>query len=220
MKNLRFFPSLPAFAGLVLAIATPAMADFIVVQTFRGGSGDQANMTTLAGQTFTTGSLGSNTRLSSIALVGPATISQGDIGNGFTGPFRVRVWNWTADAETWAPGTLLAESDNLVTILDGDQTVVANFSSGLLADNTVYGFSFTNESNVDHASFRMGLTASTGAGNTGGPLGASGKLFHNGGNPSFGDNRELAFTVTSIPEPTSLAVMGMGTLLMASRRRR
>ena len=196
----------------ILAVsAFAANAATVVVSTTRGGNGDQANMTTLAGQTFTTSTLGSDTQLSTIDLVGPNT----GTGTDPLGPFTVKVWVDTdGDATTWDPGTLIAASTSTIVIPTGNGTVTANFSSGTLADNTVYAFSFTSGA-VDHATFRMGLTAAT----TNGPLGTSGKLFHLGGNPSFGDNRELAFTVTTVPEPAA-AVLGLAGLGLILRRRR
>lgn len=197
--------------AILAATSLVANAATVVVSTTRGESGDQANMLGQAGQTFTTGTLGVDTLLSTIDLVGPATIAGADP----VGPFTVKIWtDIDGDATTWDPGTEVAASTNTVTIPAGDGTVTALFNSGTLSDSTVYVMSFTSGA-TNHASFRMGLTAPT----TNGPLGTTGKLFHQGGNPTFGDNRELAFTVTTIPEPTSLALLGLGGLALLRRRR-
>jgi MYXO-CTERM domain-containing protein len=197
--------------AILAASSFAANAATVVVSTTRGGSGDQANMSSQAGQTFTTSTLGSDTQLSSIDLVGPNT----GVGADPLGPFTVKVWTDTdGDATTWDPGSLVASSISTIVIPTGNGNVTANFSSGTLADNTVYAFSFASGA-TDHATFRMGLTASA----TNGPLGTSGKLFHLGGNPSFGDNRELAFTVTTVPEPAT-GLLGLAALGLVLRRRR
>ena len=179
-----------------IMLSAASMQAAIVVQTVRGGAGDQANLSATdpteflgAGQTFTSGVLGLETLLSSVDLVMPNTV-----GGDPLGPFTIEIWtDFDNDATTFDPDTLVASSVNQITIVGGNVTLTANFNSGNLADNTVYLLSFNDGVN-NHSSFRMGLTANTGPG---GPLGSTGKLFQNGGDPAFGDNRELAFTVTT-----------------------
>lgn len=192
-------------------LATGVQAATTVVTVPRGGTGDQANFAANAGQTFTTGTLGTDLFLSTIDLVGPNTAG----GTDPVGPFTVKLWtDIDGDAETWDPGVEVAVSLNTITIPVGNGTVTANFGNDLLVDNTVYLLSFTNGS-TDHAEFRMGLSAPE----AGGPLGTSGKLFSNEANPAFGDNRELAFTVTTIPEPSSALLGGIGLLAFLRRKR-
>ena len=204
----------------MLAASAMSVQSAIVVQTTRGGPGDQANLSATsgststlgAGQTFTSGALGIETLLSSVDLIMPNTTGGADP----NGPFTVEIWtDLDNDATTFDPGALVAASDNQITIVGGNVTLTANFSSGLLTDNTVYLLSF-NDGVDSHSSFRMGLTTDNN------PLGSTGKLFQNGGDPAFGDNREIAFTVTTtaVPEPSSAALLGLGTLALIMRRRR
>jgi len=197
-----------------LILSTSLANAATVVTVARGGNGDQANFAANSGQTFTTSVLGTDTFLSTIDLVGPNTTAVAEP----LGPFTVKLWtDIDGNAETWDPGAQVAASSNLVTILGGNQAFTANFSGETLADNTVYLLSFTSGT-TDHAAFRMGLSAPGGNG----PLGSTGKLINNTGTPTFGDNRELAFTVTTtaVPEPSSTALLGLGGLALLLRRRK
>lgn len=198
-----------------LAATTLAANAAVVVSTIRGGTGDQAEFIGNSGQTFTTAILTEN-KLTSIEFIGPSTAPA----TGSLGPFTVKLWtDIDNDATTWDPGTEVAVSTNLVTIPGANGAFSALFSNQVLSDNTVYTLSFTTDNGlvtqVDHAAFRMGLTAANN------PLGSTGKLFYNTGNPPFGDNREIAFTVnTAIPEPSSTALLGLGGLALILRRRK
>ncbi len=196
--------------AILAASALGASASTVVVSVPRGANGDQADFKVNSGQTFTTGLLGTDTLLSSIDLVGPNTSTAVS-----RGPFTVKIWtDLDGDATTWDPGLEVAASDNTVTIPIANASVTANFSSGILADNTVYLMSFS-AGGSDHVAFRMGLSAPGGTG----PLGSTGKLFDNMGNPGFGDNRELAFTVNSVPEPATVLLGSLGLLALLRRRR-
>lgn len=198
---------------LAIAVTTAmASAATVVVSVPRGGSGDQANFRVNSGQTFTTGALGADTLLSSITFVGPSAV----VGSDPLGPFTVKIWVDTdGDATTWDPGSLVAASTQTITLAGDNTSVTASFNSGILSDETVYLISFSSGGN-DHVAFRMGLSTSEPTG----PLGNSGKLFDNMGSPGFGDNRELAFTVTTIPEPASMLLSGIGLLALFRRQRR
>lgn len=197
--------------AFLTAATVAASASTVVVSVPRGASGDQANFSTNSGQTFTTGSLDTDTILSTIALVGPNTAG----GTDPVGPFTVKLWTDTdGNATTWDPGTLVASSTNTITIPAANGTVIANFAGGTLSGNTVYLISFSSGAS-NHVAFRMGLSAAGGTG----PLGSTGKLFNNTGSPAFGDNRELAFTVTTVPEPSAALVGGLGILSLLRRRR-
>ena len=209
MRNLRFFLSLPAIAGLALALTTPATADLVIFDT--SPVNNQANLTAAAGQTFTTpdaATLGANVYLKSIEQFGP-TASAGE-----NMTYGMQLWTNNAAPETWAPDTLLATT-GVQTILE-NESFVFDFTpfSVLLNPNTVYAIRFVDE-NGDAIGVRIGLQG----GNNG--LGAAnGSLFSAGTTPFSNGFDSAMIITTAIPEPTSLAVLGVVSLLTLSRRRR
>lgn len=183
----------------------------VVVSTSSSGGGAQANL--VLTQTFTSGSLGTETLLSTIGIYGPSSTP-----NGTLGPFTVELYlDADSDPLTQGLGTLVASSTNTITFAStGNVQEIANFSGGILTDNTVYALIFTSGTPGTPVSARVGLNGAT----PGGILGTSGALF-DGASLPFSNQYELAFNVNTIaiPEP-SAALLGSFGLLTLLRRRR
>ncbi len=194
--------TLAALAATTLA----ANAATTIVNT--GNANNQGDLLTAAGQTFTTGILGTDSMLSMVSVQGPQSLRNPLSPNTYT----AKVWLDTdGDATTWDPGTLVATSTNSGSFDTVDAFVTFNFSNEQLNDNTVYVLSFTNGTD-DHAAFRAGVT-NAGSGYAGGAV------FQNG-SPAYGGSYDLAMQVTTVPEPSSAALLGLGGLALILRRRK
>lgn len=193
------------FAALGLSLA-PASAATTLIDT--SPPNNQATLAALAGQTFTTPAMGAENQLTTITIVTPATIFDADP----TGPYTLKVWANDGDFNTWAPAALVATSTNSASLVPaGNQPVAFQFSGEILADDTVYLFSFSNESE-DHVSFRAGLTNEVGL------RLEDGALFAGGAQP-FGGVFDVSFQLDVIPEPSTALLGGIGLLGLLRRRR-
>jgi hypothetical protein len=203
MKILR---SLLAFtATLSLASATQAA---IIIDTTPANN--RANMSTQAGQTFTTGTLGTDNLLDSITIITASLVGAGDP----IGPFTLKLFTDTdGNFATWDPGTEVAASTNSASLPAGNQSVTFNFALDTLSDSTVYVMSFNNGTS-DHAAFRAGIT------NAAGVVLTDGALFSSGTQP-FAGTYDLSFQVNAVPEPAtaSLALLPLVTAAAFLRRR-
>lgn len=192
------------FFALVLTcfLSAESIAD-IVVDTLPANN--QANLSPDAGQTFTTGILTLN-GLGAIEIEGPQNSATGTV-------FGLELWTDTdQDHSTWDPGTLVATATNTSAFSNGVITTF-NFSGEVLADNTVYGFTYTDGAG-NRILARMGLTNANAISN--------GTLF-GGGTQQFGDAFDTAMrisTINAIPEPSSITLIGVGFLAWVVRRRR
>ena len=204
MKILRSL--LAVTATLSLASATRAA---IIIDTTPANN--RANMDAQAGQTFTTGALGTDNLLDSITIITASLIS----GTDPVGPFTLKLFTDTdGDFETWDPGTEVAASTNTASLTPaGNQPVTFNFALETLSDNTVYVMSFNNGTS-DHAAFRAGIT------NAAGVVLTDGALFSSGTQP-FGGAYDVSFQVNAVPEPATaaLALLPLATAAAFLRRR-
>jgi len=200
----RFSLCLLACLGVGLRVAAAGT----IINTSPGNN--QANMTSQAGQTFTTPTLGVENLLSTIAVNTRNAFSTGDP----TGPFTLKLFVDTdGDYTTWDPGTLVATSTNSAALTPALRTLVTyTFSNEPLSSSTVYAVSFNDGSN-DHAAFGSSVT------NAGGVALTSGALF-SGGTQPFGGAYDMAFQVVTVPEPGTLAAIGLAALSAAGWYRR
>lgn len=204
-------------ATLVAAVAFTGVASAGVIvdtssandrATFSPADATAANAAT---QTFTTGVLGAETNLVSIELEGPRDNPDGAADNILT----LQVWT-DADnnAATHGLGVLLGTSTNSGAVglssQDFSGTFTYTFSGVTLADNTAYAFIVVDGAgNAQQA--RWGLTNVNDL--------ADGTLFVNGAE-QFGGNFDSSMQIiTNVPEPGSLALLGLGGLAMLRRRR-
>jgi len=92
-----------------LALAALATSSFaanaaVIIDTLPANN--QANLAADAGQTFTTGILGSENALTTIEIEGPQA-------TGAVGPFTLELWtDADGDHSTWGTGSLIATSDS------------------------------------------------------------------------------------------------------------
>ncbi len=181
--NTLFPRNLSGSLGFLLLSSLGASAGDVVDTT---PPNNQAGMSSQAGQTFTTGVLGAEDKLSNITIITAAGSGAG------TGPFTLKIFNDVdQDFQTWDPGTEIAASTNTASLTPfGNTAIVFNFSAEELQDNTVYAFSF-NDGTIDHAGFRAGLT------NAGGVAIADGALFSGGAQP-FGGAFDVSCIISTI----------------------
>lgn len=193
--------------SLLLTAALSTSASAVTIVDTITGSNNRATMSQDAGQTFTTGVLGTEDLLSTIAILGDS--------GGTANPVTVSAQLWLdtdGDFQTWDPGALVATSTNSQVISATNVVFTFNFSNEVLSDNTVYVLSFTDGSN-SHVGFRSDVSNSATAI-------SDGALFSSGAQP-FGGGFDAAIQVVTVPEVSSLGLLafaGLGTTLLRRRR--
>lgn len=206
--NILMKYTLFILAASVLSVSAATVVDV-------SSSGGGARGTLVLGQTFTTGTLGTETQLQSVSI---ATSSDGASG-AVAGPFYVEIWtDADSDATTYGLGTRVAVSNSTVNLATASSSDSASFSSGILADNTVYTLILSTDGLGTPANARVGLNGPT----TNGVLGSNGTLFANGAS-TYGDQYELAFnvaTTTPVPEASASLFIGLAGASLLLRRRR
>lgn len=187
------------------ALYSSTHASTVIVDSVTGAD-NRAAMTKDAGQTFTTGVLGTDNRLSLISILGDS----GGAGNAATVTAELRL-DTDGNFTTWDPGALVATSTNSLVIASSNELFTFNFSNELLSDNTVYVLSFTDGTD-DHVAFRSAL-------NSGGDSLADGALFSAGVQP-FGGAYDASIQVVAVPELSTLGLIAIAGLGLSLRRRR
>jgi hypothetical protein len=173
---------------------------------------NQAGFTSIAGITFSTGTLGPDNKLASIDLAGP---TGGGAGASNTQTLLIYV-DSDNDASTWGLSALVGTSTNSLVLTPNATRVIYtfDFSGQTLATNTVYAIVFGGADGIadDGAGDdpRFGLVN----GNT-----ISSTMFQNNGTSAFATSHEAAFTVNLVPEPSPVLLGGLGMLALLRRRR-
>lgn len=117
---------------LLPVLLAPPLAHGAVIIDVAHSGGARANL--ILTQTFTTGAIGAETQLSEIGIFAASAIGGSDP----TGPFSIEIWTDTdQNAETQGLGTLVASSTNTILLTPASAELTANFSGGILADDTV-----------------------------------------------------------------------------------
>lgn len=178
---------------------------------------DRANLSVDAGQSFTTGTLGTANLLATIEIQGP----RNDVPDSILGPFALALYDDVdQDPNTFDRGSLLGTS-TLGTIIPGDGSMQSGgittftfLSPPALVDNTVYSFRYEDGAGNPMGA-RVGLTNGT---NGGAPPLADGALFSGGVTP-FNNAYDTSMRITTIPEPSSVALICLALVGVVGLRR-
>lgn len=128
--------------------------------------------------------------------------------------YTAEIWTDTdGDFATWDPGDLVARSTNSLSF-DSSGVYTFNFDNEVLKDNEVYVLSF-HDGTKSHAGSASSLVCCS---STAGSL-PDGSWFSGGAKPCCG-TLDLPMRVTTVPEPSSAALLGLGGLALVLRRRK
>ncbi len=207
---------------LVLAVTSfSANAATTVIDTTKNtySISDRGNFSLAdTGQTFTTGSLGSETTLTTIQLQQPQDFPTTSSGDNIT----LELWTDTdSNQATWDPGTKLGGFTTAAITFNSVGTV-GDFSfagSGItLSDNTVYAIRYFSDNASGDTQMRLAVTKDSAAPGAGGTY--KDGTFFSGGTTPFSNGWDSGFSVqTSIPEPSAVLLGGLGLLGLLRRRR-
>ena len=197
--------TLAAFAALTVGANAAISFHNLAVS---GGVGNQSGNTGEVNITFTTGTLGLDTDLTSVDLSGPNTGAQ-------AGLFYLEL-SLDADNDATTQGVtggVIAQSGGSAMVVN----VINNFSfaGATLADNTVYNLRFVDVGGAAITGVRLGL--STGDNDQGT------EMFENGNVARYDGAFDAPITVNftaPVPEPSSTALLGLGGLALILRRRK
>ena len=121
--------------------------------------------------------------------------------------------NDAADGQTWTPGTLVGVSTNQQNMNVNGSSATWTFNNLLLSDNSRYMFTFTSDA-AGTTTVVANTRVTLNAGNTE-------QSAFNSGNASFsGSHAMSAEIITTVPEPSSTALLGLGGLALILRRRK
>ena len=201
---------LSAIAALVTAGISGSATAATIINSIDGFGSASAGATGDNGFTFTTGVLGTENLLSTIEVTAP----DGAGTQSLTLQFFLDA---DQDSNTWNPTvTVLATSDAQIFSDTTSATTTWTFTDlPTLADNTVYGVRYGNAAgtaaSTSHRYVGVGTNTAASITETGG------HIFDNSA-PVF--TRGAPIKVTTVPEPSSTALLGLGGLALIARRRR
>lgn len=178
------------FKAVAVAFVAMTASAAVIIDTGEPVGGGQGNLNAPCGQTFTTGSLGGETGLSTISIWGPATGATADA-------ITLEIYeDADGDFETWGLGsTLLGTSDTQTFTADANTFTFSD--PPVLSDNTVYVIVIT-DGNGNAIAGRWGFT------NDGDAL-SDGALFSGAAQP-FGGAYDSAMQITTIAVAPSIKV--------------
>lgn len=206
---------------ILAATSLAANAATTVIDTTKNtySTSDRGNFSLAnTGQTFTTGSLGSDTTLTTIQLQQPQDFPASSSGDSIT----LELWTDTdGNQATWDPGTKLGGFTTAAITFNSAGTV-SDFSfagSGItLADSTVYAIRYFSSDTSGDSLMRVAVTKNSASPGTGGTY--KDGTFFSGGTTPFSNGWDSGFSVqTSIPEPSAVLLGGLGMLGLLRRRR-
>ncbi|NWK56801.1 PEP-CTERM sorting domain-containing protein [Verrucomicrobiaceae bacterium N1E253] len=167
---------------------------------------DQAGFAANSGQTWMTATLGSDNLLSTIRVDNRPSSATG------TGIYLAVYENNAANGQTWTPGTLVGISTNAQDMDVNGGFALWTFSNETLKDNQRYLFTFTSDSaGAVPVAVETGVRLNTGN---------SEQSAFNGGSLAFSGSHTMASQITTVPEPSSAVLLGLGGLALILRRRK
>jgi MYXO-CTERM domain-containing protein len=209
-------------SSIVLLVASTLVANAAtVIDTTYSGSysiEDRGSFSlTNTGQTFTTGSLGSETTLATIQLQQPRDYTGSSSGDNIT----VELWTDTdGNHTTWDPGTKLGSFTSSSATFNSS-LVISDFSfagSGItLSDTTVYAIRYLSDDASGDGLLRFAVTKDSASPGTSGTY-KEGTLF-SGSTIPFSNGWDSGFSVTTVPEPSAALLGGFGLLALLRRRK-
>ena len=205
----------PLAALVASTLVSQAVTEVIDTTTNSYSIEDRGNFTLSdTGQTFTTGTLGTDDTLQTIQLQQPR-----DFPSGNTSGDHITIELWTdtdGNHATWDPGTKLGGFTSAAVTFDSALTI-SNFSfesAGItLVDNTVYAVRYLSDDASGNSALRIAVTKDTSSPGAGGTYKEG--TFFAGGNAPFSDGWDSGFSVTTF-ENTAVPGIPVITEFLAS----
>lgn len=202
MQKLHLTALVPALALASTSSAAAIVADY--------GLMPSDNQSTAAIQTFTTDATGGEVGF--LLVGGPVNGADGT--TGVTAQIFAVTAGGTDGAATVTLGALLDTSDTVDLPATGDHPALATFNFGgdvTLAANTLYAVGFSTDGGSTLADVRVGYA--------GGSSYSGGESFDAAGDVTFATAFDVSIGFADVPEPGSIALLGLGGLMMLRRRR-